>query len=610
MDGRPKLVRAEPPRTLCHLFTERPIYRPEETVQIKGYVRTYQGGALSYAKGGGTLVVSGPGGQEWRLPVTIDDTGNVYQKFDAATPATGDYLVKFEPEARRRKRKAQDGADDKARRGRQRGQCGAELLRRFSPSRRKPTACRPSRFCSTRRRRFRSKANSRSICWRAISPAACRRAAGQMAGEPVPLCLGAARPRGLFFSTDARFSSDGKFKSNRSLNARRARRRGSGEDHLRSLRRTDGAAAPLSDRGHRHRRRRRRGAQPHSVVALPAFVLGVKTPRYQQKPGPIDAQILAVDAKGAPLEGLEMTARLVKRNWSSTLQASDFSQGAAKYVTQVVDETIAERKVTSTKEAQKLDFEAKDAGVYLVELEASDKVGRRQKVSVDFFVGGDTPVTFARAPAQTAEVTTDKEAYAPGETATLIIQSPFQTARALAIVENPDGHFGVDWVDIANGFGRYRSRSATPDMPKLPVHFLIMRGRLQTPTPSPSAPFDQGKPVTIAATKWITVTPVKNIVTSRSTIRKKRGRAQEMEVSLKLTDDLGQPVAGEATFWMVDQAGALARQGAPARPLPAFIVERPEQDGGARHAQHGLRRHSARRGAGRRYGPRGMGRRQ
>ena len=39
----------------------------------------------------------------------------------------------------------------------------------------------------------------------------------------------------------------------------------------------------------------------------------------------------------------------------------------------------------------------KDAGVYLVQLEAYDRIGRRQQVSVDFFVGGDTPVTFAAA---------------------------------------------------------------------------------------------------------------------------------------------------------------------------------------------------------------------
>jgi len=51
----PGVVRATPPQTLCHIFTERPIYRPEEPVQIKGYVRSYQFGALSYAKGAARL---------------------------------------------------------------------------------------------------------------------------------------------------------------------------------------------------------------------------------------------------------------------------------------------------------------------------------------------------------------------------------------------------------------------------------------------------------------------------------------------------------------------------------------------------------------------------
>ena len=156
--------------------------------------------------------------------------------------------------------------------------------------------------------------------------------------------------------------------------------------------------------------------------------------------------------------------------------------------------------------------------------------------------------------------------------------------------------------------GRYRQwlrplqgRAPTPDMPKLPVHFLIMRGRLPGRDSDPGAPFDQGKPVTIAATKWITVTPVKNIVTVALDYPQKARPAQEIEVSLKLTDDLGQPVAGEATFWMVDQAVLSLAKERPLDPLPAFIVERQTQDGRARHAQHGVRNHSARRDAGRRY---------
>ena len=160
-------------------------------------------------------------------------------------------------------------------------------------------------------------------------------------------------------------------------------------------------------------------------------------------------------ARATQIVGLEMTLRLIKRNWISTLQASDFAQGAAKYVTQTQDDILIERKVTSAKEAQKVELATRDAGVYVVQLEAYDRLKRRQQVSVDFFVGGDTPVTFARPPAESATITTDKDKYAPGETATLIIQSPFQNARALAIVEQPSGVYDYEFVDIANGFGRY-----------------------------------------------------------------------------------------------------------------------------------------------------------
>ena len=60
----------------------------------------------------------------------------------------------------------------------------------------------------------------------------------------------------------------------------------------------------------------------------------------------------------------------------------------------MINETLAEKKVASLKEAQRLSFEARESGVYLVQIEASDRIGRRQQVSLDLFVGGDTPVTW------------------------------------------------------------------------------------------------------------------------------------------------------------------------------------------------------------------------
>ena len=109
----------------------------------------------------------------------------------------------------------------------------------------------------------------------------------------------------------------------------------------------------------------------------------------------------------------------------------------------------------------------------------------------------------------------------------------------------------------------------------MPVHVLLMRGRLAGPPPSATAPFDQGKPTTLAATQWIKVRPVQNRVTVAFDAPATARPAQTVDVALRLSDEAGRPLAGEATFWMVDQAVLALAKEAPLDPLPKFIVQRP-----------------------------------
>ncbi|MDB5510539.1 MAG: alpha-2-macroglobulin [Enterovirga sp.] len=549
---QPDEKRKEEARTLCHVFTERPIYRPEEPVHVKGFVRRYLGGGLFFTTKGGTLIVSGPGEAEWRYPVTLDQVGGFYHKFDVATEATGDYAVRFQP----------DGEEET---------CGlfpfkkeAYRLPTFEVQLNGPTGVPLDGEFS-------------------VDLLAKYFAGGLVAERPIkwrvtqfPHAWTPPGRDGFLFSSDSRFSGDAKFRSTPVLE-REAKTDAGGAARLTLDPTVEPTAQP-----------RRYSVEAtvtgeddiqvrsiQTVVALPPFTLGVKIPRYLPQTGTIEPEILAVKADGAPLPGLELTVKLVRRNWSSILQASDFSQGSAKYVTQIIDETLVERKVTSAAEPTRLSFEAREAGVYLVQVEASDRIGRRQIVSVDFFMGGNTPVTWSRPPAETVAVTTEKEEYAPGETATLVVQSPFQSARALAVVEEPEGRFRYDWIDIQNGFGRYELTLRKEEMPKLAVHFLVMRGRLAGAEQSPTAPFDGTKPVTVAATKWIKVSAVKNIVVAALQAPARARPGDEVEVTLRLSDESGRPLAGEATFWMVDQAVLSLARERPLDPLPAFVVNRP-----------------------------------
>jgi uncharacterized protein YfaS (alpha-2-macroglobulin family) len=540
--------RKEVPQTLCHVFTERPIYRPDEPVHIKGFVRQHEGGRLSVKPASGTVVITGPDDEEWRLPVTLSKSGSFYQKFDKPTDATGDYKVRYE------------SADQQS--------CGDFPF--------KKEAYRLPTFEVLLDGPEKTPLDSEFD----VSATARYFAGGLLADRPLkwrvtqfPHTWNPPNRPGFLFSSDARFSGDREFRSTPVLQ-REVKTDVSGSAKL--------TLNPMIEPTAQPRRYFVEATVTGSddiqvrttqqIIALPPFVLGLKVPRYVAETEKLTPQMLALRYDGEPLAGLQVTVTLKKRRWNSILQASDFTQGTAKYVTEIVDDLISEQKITSAATPQDLALQTTGAGVYIVELTAEDRLGRTQTVAVDFFLGGsNTPVTWSRPPAQGITLTSDADSYVPGQTARLVIQSPFQSAEALVVTEEPDGRNRYDWLAITNGYGTAEIPIQKHYMPKVPVHVLLMRGRLANAVPTVASPFDLGKPTTLVGTAWLDVKPVQNIATLTMTAPTKARPAETIEVALKMTDETGKPLSGEATFWMVDQAILSLAKEQPLDPLPAFI---------------------------------------
>lgn len=541
--------RTDSVQILCHLFTERPVYKPDDPVHIKGYIRENKDGDFSTISGSGLINIDGPGDLEWRYPVEISKAGSFYHLFDEKELPTGEYRAWFEYNGNR-----------------------------YGSVSFKKEAFRLPKFEVKLSGPDKTGLDEEFQ----VQLTADYYAGGRVAKQPVrwrvtqfPYTWTPKKRDGYFYSTDARFSNQGQFRSTPLREKEdQTDEQGSAFIHI------DPTVEPTAQPRRYVVEATVTGADDqtvsdtHQVFALPPFVLGLKTPRYLQNADRIEPEIIVAGPDGELLADREITVRLLQRQWHSYLQAGDFSQNAAKYVTDVVDKKISEQTVTSQKQPLKLNLPIDRSGVYIIEIEAQDKLGRTQVVSVDLFAGGAEPVTWSQPPTKVFKVTSDKKEYAPGETAVMILESPFQRAQALAIIEVPDGKNIYKWVNIKNGTATFKVKVEKPFMPRIPIHFVLMRGRVDDGKPYSANQTDLGKPATLATTSWLEVSTVKHKVNMELAYPSKAQPGDEIEMKIKLTDDTNQAISGEVTLWLVDQAVLALGEEQPLDPISDFIVSR------------------------------------
>jgi uncharacterized protein YfaS (alpha-2-macroglobulin family) len=539
--------RGPQPEKVSHIFTERPVYRPEEPVHIKGYVRLRSEGRLQALHLKKTfVVVEGPGDMEWRFPVELTAEGSFYWKFEADDRPTGDYEAYLE---------AYDFVSERVS-----FKLEAYRIPRFEVNLHAPD---------------RTPLDAPFD----VSLSATYYAGGSVVDQPVhwrvtqfPYTWRPKGREGSFFSCDGRFSRTDRFETTAALD-REDRTDADGSARITLDPTIEPTAQPRSyvieatvtgadDQTVTGTRR---------VLALPPFVVGVKVPRYIERAALIEPEIVVVGGDDTLVEGQQLGVRLLHRQWHSYLRASDFSDGEARYTTDVVDEEVFSTTVTSGSEPVVVSMPISSAGVYVVEVEGRDRIGRTQVVAVDLYAGGDEPVTWSKPVSKVFTVVSDRDEYDPGEVVTFVLESPFQQAEVLVIVEAPDGN-RYEWLPVRKGNATYRLTVQGSWTPRLPVHFVLMRGRVDGTAPIPGSTVDLGKPATLASTSWIKVRPRDNMLDLKLEYPERGLPGQEIEVALRLADPDGRPLAGEVTLWLVDQA--VLALGAEQRldPLPDLIT--------------------------------------
>ncbi|MBN1879051.1 hypothetical protein JW823_02980 [bacterium] len=512
-----------------HLFTERPVYRPGDPVHIRGWIRNRDAGV--FALTGDTsfqISVEGPGGLFWTAQVTASPKGGIYNRFHQLDAPVGSYHASV----------MQNGISIAT--------CNFRMEDYRLPQfevllHAGDTVPLDAAFDITLTAKYYAGGAmiDRPVSWRVTQH---------------PASWSAANLPGFRFAVDDRFTSRPGLREN---------------DILNTVSKTDadGSARisidPLTELSLSPRNyvieATVTGVDGQTVTAvkqieaLPAFMLGMKTPRILDPGQPVKPQIAVLDTTGEFEPGREIIVRLIRRTWHTVLKAGNYSAGDLKYDTHIVETPIMTTTVVSTAEPLELSFPIGEAGVYIVEASARDRIGRAQTVAMDVFVQGQTPVAWDRAPDRTFLLKTGKAAYEPGDTAEFLVESPFQTAEAVAVIESPDG-LQFHHASVRNGVCVIDVPVRDEWCPEIPVNVVLMRGRLPGSRIEGETGIDLGKPQTLATSVQLNVSKNRHIaaIGIEHPARAVPGETIDLTVSLKNSNS--EPVAGEAAVWLVDRA--------------------------------------------------------
>ena len=547
LERDPRQIKDKPVR-MAHIFTERPVYRPEEPVHIKGYLRLRQKGDLKHEEHRRrSLVMKGPGDKKWTYPIAFTEHGSFYHKFDEKELPTGRYRAVIVDDVDQQFLASVNFKKESYR------------IPRFEVQLSGPDTVPTDRaFTLTMTADYYAggRVVGQEVTWRVTQ-------------RPDRFSMPTEYP-GFLFSTDRRFSARTPFRTTGITKKELTDENGSAMLELNPALEPDGRPRRYVVEATVRGADEQTVTAAKSVLAAPAFILGLKLERFLKDTLIINPEVLVLDHEGKPLEGLEFHLRLMHRQWHSYLKESDFTTGKAEYVTDVVDVPLIQQTLMSTAEPMMLSFPIEAAGVYVVEITAQDRLGRRQSASADLYVAGDTAVAWETPKANVFETTPDKTAYDPGEVANLLLKSPFQQASALIIVEGPKAN-QYHWIEVENGQGIFPIPISGDMTPRVPVHALLLRGRLEGAEMDDASAVDAAKPITMASTAWIQVNPRDNQLKVELDHPVKNLPGASMPMAIRLSDPDGNPLNGEVTLWLVDRAVLALGRERELDPVPSFI---------------------------------------
>lgn len=301
------------------------------------------------------------------------------------------------------------------------------------------------------------------------------------------------------------------------------------------------------------------------IVHQSKYYTGIRSERYIGTQGEEQPfSVVVLDWDSLPIAGQKVTVDFVERQWFSVQKKDE--QGQLRWETSVKEIPVSKQDaVTGEDGSVQVNFIPPKGGVYKALVTVRDSKGNTHQASTYIWVASEQDIYWRQTNDRAFSLIADKDMYAPGDTAEILIAQPF-SGKVYALITYERGHIYKREVVLLEGSSTIYKLPITDEFaPIAYVSVTVISGAERTGAPD----------FKIGMTQINIDTKQKTIDVSVTTDKESAGPGDEVTYTIETKDINGKPVSADVSLAVVDKAALALAPSNSAPLLDSFYSKQP-----------------------------------
>jgi uncharacterized protein YfaS (alpha-2-macroglobulin family) len=290
------------------------------------------------------------------------------------------------------------------------------------------------------------------------------------------------------------------------------------------------------------------GRASFRVDPAPWYVGLRRLPYFAQVKDGVATEVVAVGLGGGAVDGVDVELSLTQVQWHSVRRAE--GQGFYTWETERRERPAGSWKVTTALTPVQLALPLEAGGYFVLKAVARDAEGRSTTTATSFYAVGPGYTAWARYDHNRIDLVPERTNYRPGDTARILVKSPWEKATALLTTER-EGVRTHKVFTLSSTQETVEVPIRDEDVPNVYVSVLLVKGRSGDYAPEDAS--DPGKPsFRLGYVELGVEDKAKRLDLAVSADREEYRPGAKAAISVAVSDPARQPAQAEVTLWAVD----------------------------------------------------------